>query len=215
MGKCIIVGAGDLTVGGITLSEDDFIIAVDGGLHYCGFLQLEPDLILGDFDSLGEEGIEILNQLTDEIPERIIRLNPKKDDTDMLYALKYALEKGYRDFRLYGATGGRLDHTFGNIQCLLFLKNHGASGYLMDGDGMIFVMRDETVRFKPDLEGRLSLFALDKEVKSVSITGMKYNLEAETLYNDYPIGISNEFIGKEAVITVEGGDVLCMVQYVS
>ena len=62
-GRCIIVGAGDLTVGQLSLKEDDFLIAVDGGLSYCGILEAEPDLILGDFDSLTEGEAEALRTL--------------------------------------------------------------------------------------------------------------------------------------------------------
>ena len=54
-GKCIVIGAGDLTVGNISVNEDDLVIAVDCGLNYCSVLEVEPDLILGDFDSVGEE----------------------------------------------------------------------------------------------------------------------------------------------------------------
>ena len=55
-GKCIVICAGDLTLGEIPVGEEDLVIAVDGGLDYCAVLNIEPDLILGDFDSLsGEE----------------------------------------------------------------------------------------------------------------------------------------------------------------
>lgn len=214
MGRCIIIGAGDLTVGNIPVKEDDYIIAVDGGLNYCGILQIEPDMILGDFDSIGETGEEAINLLQEQIPDRIIRLNPIKDDTDMLYALKYALEKGYTEFLIYGGTGGRFDHTFANIQCLLYLKNHDAVGYLCDGEGMMLIIQNETVHFKKDMEGCLSLFSLGKQAKGVSIKGMKYNLEDYTMTNDFPIGISNEFVGEEAQITVKDGEIVCMIQYV-
>lgn len=214
-GRCIIVGAGDLTVGQLSLREDDFLIAVDGGLSYCGILEAEPDLILGDFDSLTEGEAEALRTLEKEIPERIIRLRPEKDDTDMLYALKWALDQGYREFRLYGATGGRFEHTFANIQCLLYLKNHGAVGYLMDGNGMILVLKNEAVRFQADLEGYLSLFSLGACAKGVNIRGMKYPLVDYTMTNDFPIGISNEFIGEEAEVSVEEGELVCMISYVT
>ena len=55
-GTCIIIGAGDLTVGSFPYNPDaDYIIAADGGLMYCGVLEIEPDLIIGDFDSLEGE----------------------------------------------------------------------------------------------------------------------------------------------------------------
>lgn len=212
-GKCIVIGAGDLTMGEITVGEEDFCIAVDGGLSYCPILGVEPDLILGDFDSISDQEKEAVLALKEQIPERIVELPTEKDDTDMLAALKYGLELGYRDFRIYAATGGRFDHTLANIQCLLYLKNHDATGYLVDGGGMILVLQNESVSFRKEMEGYLSLFSLGKEAKGVSIEGMKYELADAVLTNDFPIGISNEFVGKEAKISVTDGELVCMVSY--
>ncbi len=213
-GKCIVIGAGDLTVGSINVGEDDLVIAVDGGLNYCSVLEVEPDLILGDFDSVSQEQKDALLELQQQIPDRVIALKPEKDDTDMLAALKLGLEFGYTNFQIYAATGGRLEHTLANIQCLLYLKNKDAVGYIMDGNGMIFVMQNEEVKLRNTLEGYLSIFSLGKCASGVTIKGMKYELDNDTLTNDFPIGISNEFIGRESLIRVEDGEIVCILSYV-
>jgi len=213
--KCIVIGAGDLTVGAVNVGEEDLVIAVDGGINYCGILEIEPDIILGDFDSVNEAQREAILNMKEQAPDRVIALKPEKDDTDMLAALKLGLEMGYDDFLIYGATGGRLEHTLANIQCLLYLKNHDAVGYLMDGSGMIFVMKNEEVKLRDNLEGYFSLFCLGKEAKGVTIKGMKYELEDYTMTNDFPIGVSNEFIGKEASVSVKDGELVGIVNYVS
>lgn len=140
-GKCIVICAGDLTLGEIPVGEKDFVIAVDGGLSYCGILNVEPDLILGDFDSVSRQEEEAIESLERRIPERILRLPCEKDDTDTLAALKEGLKRGYTEFRIYAGTGGRFDHTMANIQSLLFLKNKGAAGYLVDGTGMMLIIK--------------------------------------------------------------------------
>ena len=212
-GKCYVIGAGDLTMGELAVTEDDLVIAVDGGLGYCGILNVEPDVIMGDFDSLSNGELQALEVLNQEIPERIITLPCEKNDTDMLAALKYGLSLGYQDFRIYGGTGGRFDHTFANIQCLLYLKNHGATGYLVDGTGMMFIIKNEAVHLNRSLEGVLSLFSLGRKAKGVCIENMKYPLKDYCMTNDFPIGISNEFIREEAVISVDEGELVCMIQY--
>ena len=212
-GKCIVIGAGDLTIGEIGVGEEDLIIAVDGGLSYCGVLGLEPDLILGDFDSVTEDEAKAVKVLEQQIPDRILRLPVEKDDTDMLAALKEGLKRGYKDFRIYAGTGGRFDHTLANIQCLLYLKNRDAVGYLVDGGGMMLVAKNESVQFRKGLEGYLSLFSLVEASRGVSIKGMKYELDGAVISNDFPIGISNEFINKEATISVEDGCLVCMISY--
>lgn len=108
MGKCILIGAGDLTMGELSVTEEDYVIAVDGGLSYCGILNVEPDLIIGDFDSMSEQEKLAVEQLQQTVPEKICRLPECKDDTDMLAAIKRGLELGYTDFRIYAATGGDL-----------------------------------------------------------------------------------------------------------
>lgn len=214
-GKCIVIGAGDLTLGALEVGEKDLVIAVDGGLGYCGVLGVEPDLILGDFDSVSPEEAKMLETLERQVPERVLRLPREKDDTDTLAALKEGLRRGYRDFRIYGGTGGRFDHTFANIQCLLFLKKQGAVGYLVDGNGMILVLVDESVEFQKGLEGYLSLFSLSEESVGVTIQGMKYPLNQALLRNDFPVGISNEFIGEASTVSVEKGQLVCMLQWFS
>ena len=177
-------------MGELSVTEEDYVIAVDGGLSYCGILNVEPDLIIGDFDSMSEQEKLAVEQLQQTVPEKICRLPECKDDTDMLAAIKRGLELGYTDFRIYAATGGRFDRT-----------------------GMVLVLQNEAVHFRKELEGTMSLFALTKEAKGVNIRGMKYSLENAVITNDFPIGISNEFLGEEAEVSVEDGELVCMIRY--
>lgn len=112
MGNCIVVGAIDVNVK-IKKHEDDFLIAADKGYLNCLKQNLDVDLLIGDFDSLKI------------VPDNIekIKLNEIKDDTDVFDALMEGIKRGYKSFILYGVIGGRFDHTFANIQILLFLKN--------------------------------------------------------------------------------------------
>lgn len=71
-------------------------------------LNVEPDLIIGDFDSMSEQEKLAVEQLQQTVPEKICRLPECKDDTDMLAAIKRGLELDYTDFRIYAATGGDL-----------------------------------------------------------------------------------------------------------
>lgn len=214
-GTCIIIGAGDLTVGTIPYhATEDYIIAADGGLMYCGVLELEPDLIIGDFDSVDAEYKEAIDAILETAPEKVVVLPVEKDDTDMLAAVKIGLSMGYKQFRLYGANGGRLEHTIANIQLLKYLKEQEAVGYIMDGNGMILLAQNETIAFKETMEGFVNVFSLNEKAHGVTIRGLKYELEKATLSNDLPVGISNEFIGKKAEITVEDGTLLIIVNWV-
>lgn len=221
-GRCLIIGAGEFCPEKIS-SEDfpeevrlkacqaDMVIAVDGGLAGCEKLDLEPDFLIGDFDSVQEEQRAAVQRMEEQRPERVRRLAPEKDDTDMLAALRFGLSRGYRRFMIYGGTGGRLDHTFANIQCLLYLKKQGAGGCLVDDRNILFVLRDgEEICFHEKTRGGLSLFALGQEAEGVSIRGLKYPLTDYIMKNDYPIGVSNEFVGRPGSIGVKRGELLCV-----
>ncbi len=214
-GTCIIIGAGDLTVGSIPYhKEHDYVIAADGGLMYCGILELEPDLIIGDFDSVDEEHKLAVDTIKELAPERIISLPIEKDDTDMLAAIKVGLSLGYKVFRLYGANGGRLEHTIANIQLLKYLKGQDAVGYIMDGNGMMLLAQNETICFKETMEGYVNIFSMNEKAHGVTIRGLQYELEQAILTNDMPIGISNQFIGQASEVTVEDGTLLILVNWV-
>ncbi|TCL58424.1 thiamine pyrophosphokinase [Kineothrix alysoides] len=212
-GKCIVVGAGDFTPIEIDKKEGDFCIAVDGGYLYCKLIGLAVDLLIGDMDSIDENIRPEIEAMKEESPEKVIVLNPEKDDTDSLAALRIGMEKGYKDFRIYGAMGGRVEHTIANIQCLSFLKNNGRKAYIMDANVMMTVIKNESIKFDKGMDGFLSLFSLGEKARGVTIEGMKYPLKEATVTNDYPIGISNEFIGEECVITVEEGMLLLIVSW--
>lgn len=214
-GTCIIIGAGDLTVGSFPYNpETDLVIAADGGLMYCGILEIEPDLIIGDFDSLEGEYREALKNLQADCPDKVVTLPAEKDDTDMLAAVKYGLTLGYRNFRLYGANGGRLEHTIANIQVLNYLKEQDAVGYIMDGQSMILLAQNETIRFRDSMEGYVNVFSMNEKAHGVTIRGLKYELDHVTLNNTVPLGISNEFIGVPSEVTVEDGTLLIIINWV-
>ncbi len=214
MAKCIIMCAGEFAPLELDREEGDLLIAADNGLSYLGRMGILPDLVIGDYDSLGFEGRGILDELRASSPERIVTLPKEKDDTDTMAAVRIGLERGYKKFYLYSALGGRLDHTMANIQTLVFLKEHGAQGYILSEDSMLFVLRNEEKRFSRGFAGTFSLFALDKELTGVTLRGMKYNMEDGRITNGFPIGVSNEIDGsEEASVSVKHGTGLVIVTF--
>lgn len=210
--RCIIVSAGDFHMKEIRREKNDFVIAVDGGALYCDRLGISPDLYLGDFDSLQEKQREKIERLEQEQPGRVRRLRPEKDDTDTQAALRYGLEKGYNDFWIYAGMGGRLEHTFANLQSLLFLKKQGAAGMLLDEGFLCLLLQNETMDFPAEKRGYLSMFSFGDRATGVDIEGMKYPLSDAVITNDFPIGIDNEFIGRPSRIRVRNGILLLFVR---
>ncbi len=161
---------------------------------------LTPHLIVGDFDSLGR------------VPEgnNIIRHPVEKDDTDTMLAIKTGLERGYRDFLLYGCLGGRLDHAYANLQALVFLARRGASGWLLGESLAVTAIRNGRLDFGADHEGVISVFCPDGEARGVTLTGLHYPLQDAVLTSAFPLGVSNRFTGEAASVSVEDGTLLVM-----
>lgn len=196
--KCIIVGAGDFNSTAIEISDGDFIIAADGGYDYLTAIGCTPDIVVGDFDSR--------NGIPDH--PNVIKLNKIKDDTDMIVAVNIGLEREYHEFHIYGATGGRLDHTLANMQTIAHLSQNNCTAYIYGDTYIITALTDGTLTFDTSYNGMISIFSHDTSVTGVTLTGLKYPLDNVTLTNTYPIGISNEFIGEESSVTVQHGTLI-------
>lgn len=198
MGICYLIGAGDF-YGQITRCDDDFIIAADGGYDSLIRHGYTPDLLIGDFDSLKSD-----------IPEgvRTIRHPKEKDETDMFLAYGEGVKLGYTEFVMLGATGGRLDHTYANISLLQYGKEHGHNITVIDENGIILCLKNESITLSGNSGDTFSVFAIGGEARGVSIKGAKYEAENVTLSPAFPLGVSNEFTDTDAHISIIDGVLL-------
>lgn len=196
--SCSIVGAGDFYPRGLARRTGDLLIAADGGYEHLKALGLEPDFVVGDFDSLAVP------------PKRpgVLPLPKEKDDTDMLAALRLGVEKGFGEFHLYGGVGGRMDHTVANLQCLVWLAKQGLHGRLYGDHWTAEAVTDGTLAFGAERRGYLSVFSQGDRAEGVRLCGLKYPLENAVLTNDFPLGVSNEFTGVESTVSVGKGSLL-------
>ena len=173
------------------------VIAADGGLKHTEALGLEPDVILGDFDSLGY------------VQEKANVFPVEKDDTDAMLAVRRGLELGNGEFLLYGSLDGpRLDHTVANFQTLQFLCDRGAWGYLIGKDYLITVVKDGFLEFPAGAQGTVSVFCLGRDAHGISLEGLYYPLEEGTLTAGFPLGVSNHFTAGPSRIRVRDGSLL-------
>lgn len=197
MKVCYIFGAAQGLPKGFCKGKEDLIIAADAGVLKLEKLGVTPDITVGDFDSLGFE------------PEsgEVIKHPVRKDDTDTLLAVKVGFERGYSNFLLYGCTGKRLDHTLANLQTLSFISQNNGRAFLCGDDFTATAITNGSITFKENAKGYISVFAASGKAEGVSIKGLSYPLENQTLNFDFPLGVSNEFTGSEAEISVSNGTI--------
>ena len=197
MGTCIIFCAAEFDCLARPIGADDLVIAADGGLKHTEKLNIVPDIILGDFDSLGYT------------PEGANVFPVEKDDTDAMLAVRRGLSLGFREFLLYGSLDGpRLDHTVANFQTLQFLADNDGQGVLVGNTTMAAVVKNGSLSFPAEAEGTVSVFCHGADAGGVTLEGLYYPLKNGTLTAGFPLGASNHFTGKPAKITVEDGSLL-------
>lgn len=183
------------------IKSDDYVICIDGGYDIAKRNHISPDLLMGDFDS-------IISTLPDDVP--IMRFPPEKDYTDLELALKKAVELKAENVTIIGGIGGRLDHTIANIQLLSSYNDCFKSLVMLDGRNKCFIASRHMV-IPAEENSYISLFSLSEKCEGVSASGVKYPLKNHTLTRDFPLGVSNEFKEKSAILSVEDGTLLVIV----
>ncbi len=175
---------------------DCFIIAADHGYELLQQQNITPHLAVGDFDSS--------DTLPTDIP--IIRHPVEKDDTDTMLAVKVGLEQGYRVFLLYGCLGGaRFEHSLANLQALAYIAEHGGIGFLAERDTVITAIKNSRISFDADETGDISVFCMGADAEGVTLKGLHYPLNNAVLTAAMPLGVSNQFEGVPADISVQNG----------
>lgn len=196
--KALIISAGE-NKNPLKLKEyakvSDLVICADGGYLYAYSLNIIPDVVIGDFDSLDIEIPDTIKKIT---------LPCEKDETDTEYAFLYAKNEGVDEIIIYGGLGGRLDHTYANI---LLLADTKIKSVLTDGKTSCY-MTDSKLELSGKKGEYISVFSFSDISYGVSIKGLKYELSDYNLKKEDVLGVSNEFNGNKAEISVKNGKLL-------
>lgn len=205
MGRWVIIGGADIdnyerlrTL----LRMDDFFVYCDSGLKHKDALGAVPDLIVGDFDSFTKPQTEV---------ETIV-LPCEKDDTDTMYAVKEGINRGCDEFLLLGVTGGRLDHTLGNVAILQYLDATGRRGCIADDFSLVTMVSDEA--YIDDGFAYFSLLNISGVARGITVENAKYPLKDAEITCEYPYGVSNEVLkDKTAKVKIKEGKLLLVKVY--
>ena len=194
--RALIYAGGEIAPANITErpAEGDLTIAADSGWHNAALLGVVPQILLGDFDSIG----------TDDLPEaeEILQLPPEKDRTDTQLAVSLALSRGATEIVIVGGLSGRLDHTLSNISLLEDLAARGVHGLLVDGYNRVRYLKNTGALIPKSSYRYLSLLAVDPKIKGVTVRGCRYPLDNAKLTRDCQYAVSNEIVGNCALVEV-------------
>lgn len=200
--RCVIIAGGDCNSSLLNvIGDSDYVIAADSGMYHCQTVGIVPDLVVGDFDSF-------FGTLPDI---EIVHLPTHKDDTDLLFAARCGVERGFKSFAIFGGYGSRPDQNMAMMQTLVWLAKEvdNADISAVCNGFEIYALRNGSRTFKKDINSYLSVFAVDGNAVGVDITGAEYPLHDATLTCDFPIGVSNEALN-DTTVSVSNGTLLVM-----
>ena len=188
-------------------TENTCLIAADRGVEFFMGTDLEPDVAVGDFDSLSAEGAKYMETLKHT---EIRRLKPEKDDSDTQSAANYAIEQGTERIMILGATGNRIDHLMANFGLLMLGKTKQVQIVLVDAYNYMSLIESGMILKKEEQFGKyVSFFQIEGEVTGLTLKGFKYPLNSYTLkVEDSGLTVSNEISDPEAEVTFETGKLL-------
>ncbi|MCI8832876.1 MAG: thiamine diphosphokinase [Clostridia bacterium] len=187
-----------------TINESEFetIIAVDNGLKILNEIKVNPQHIVGDFDTVKSE---ILDLYKADTSIKIHKFNPIKDNTDTDIAIRLAVELKSDEIIILGAIGTRIDHLLGNIHVLKYALDSNIKCKIIDENNEIQLIDKTTIIKKKDITKKyISLIPLTEKVEHINLKGFKYELKNGALTMGSSLGISNEISKEEAII--EFGD---------
>ena len=188
--------------------KDILFIAADGGALFLESIGFLPDVIIGDFDSLTKTQY----QRYEKMGVKIIKYPVEKDETDGELALQYCRQRGFDNIIIIGFAGGRLDQQLANIFLLEYAFRNGITVFIKEPGLEMGIIGRRKVFFKKIGAG-LSLIPLDEKVIGVTIKGCKYVLKAGSLLRYKTRGISNIIEQGKAIITVEKGLLLYILNH--
>ena len=187
------------------LAAAELIMAADGGSRHALAIDVIPDVVIGDMDSVDDATRKRLKHAG----TRFITYPTHKDYTDLELALRHALERGATTITLLGALGGRWDQSLANLMLLTLPLLDGRVTRIVDRDLTISLVRD-----RAEIAGRvvdtLSLIALKGDARGVTITGCEYPLTDAALPFGASLGISNVLVDSVATVSVTDGLVLVL-----
>ncbi|SES66302.1 thiamine diphosphokinase [Natronincola peptidivorans] len=185
------------------LMQNKYIICADGAARYLAALNIKPNLLVGDLDSISKE--DLLWMKTQQVACE--KFPSRKDETDTELAVEYALKLKAQSITMIGALGSRQDHSLANVMLLYKILKQGANGKIINTNNEITITDNRL-----DIEGKvgetISLLPLTEKVSGITLTGLEYPLENADITMGSTLGISNVFAKEKATVSLKEGVLL-------
>jgi len=182
-------------------------VGVDRGVYYLMESGILPERAFGDFDSVSEEELEMIER---KVPQ-LNKFKPEKDETDMELALNWAIEQEPESITIFGATGGRLDHLMANVQLLVkpVILQSGIQIELIDKYNTVYVKEPGSYKVARNEDLKyISFLPVTPSVSGMTLENFKYPLKDRHIPLGSTLCISNELIGDHGTFSFSEGILL-------
>ena len=189
--------------------EDVLWCGADRGALVLAERGIEMEAAFGDFDSVSEEELECIRQFAKDVNV----YPPEKNETDLELALAWAYEKKPNRIIVYGATGGRMDHTMGNIM-LLANEEHvrqPVKAIMEDAQNEISIFCPGTYTIHRNGKRYVSFIPISEEIAGMTLSGFVYPLTNATLKRGRTLSISNQLNSHTGTFSFSSG-ILMMIR---
>jgi thiamine pyrophosphokinase len=207
--RAIIIANGQIHDGDFSRSlvaPTDLVICADGGADNALALGLQPQVVIGDLDSLDSN---LQAQLEAEGCQ-VLAHPARKDETDLELALDYAIEHGVDEILILGALGGRIDQTLANVLLLALTERRHVKARILGGRQEISLISGKAL-IEGQVGDTLSLLPLTEKVTGIYTEGLEYPLENDTLYLGPSRGVSNTLTAPQARVRIGQGLLLAVI----
>ena len=191
------------------ITNEDYLIAADGGVKHVLKLGLVPQVVIGDFDSTPKNIFKKIGRTRRSAPTKIIKYPRKKDKTDFELAIDFVLDRKYSQIIIFGILGDRVDHFIANIFLLAKIQteNESIKIKVVEGNKEMYVLNKKII-INGQIGDEVSIIPVSEKLEGVITDGLKYQLNNESLSFGTTKGISNILNKTSAKITTADGTAL-------
>lgn len=182
----------------------DYIICADGGANHTYNMDINPNYIIGDLDSINKEIAEHYKKY--EV--KFEKFPTKKDQTDSELCIYLSNKLKTKELHLIGALGGRIDHTIANINLLYYIRSMNIKPKIISEDEEIYIATNEEIIVKGKKEDTISIIPINGDAKGVTLSGLEYPLNDCCMKFSVPLGISNVMLDSKCSIKVDNGSLI-------
>ena len=182
------------------IEKSDLIIACDIGGEYLKKIDVVPDVVIGDMDSISGETLDYFERKD----IKIVKFNKHKDFTDAYLAFEY-ISKNLKAYivDVYAFSGGREDHFVSVlIDAEKFAGRNREIRFISSGKTFFSIAEDTVIR--GNVGDIISIFSFSGAY-TAECKGLMYNISNMEIHCGMTRGISNELTEKEAYITIKKG----------